>query len=307
MIIQPASDEVRIAYVSDVSADWMRAAASSGLVDPDGRLYSYVAVSPGTVRNAYGVGVKSMRLGGKTMATFVVGDTVKASALTSEAIAEALNAFGFGAGCSLSICGKLFTGPFAASSPTCIMDSKYRSIGFSHRVVTDIRQIEQYLAHIGDDGGKMLEPLTARFVQVGSEIRHSGRPLVGYANLEDYLFVIESPLGKRFFKSRRGTYGVFVRIGKSGHISVSAKSVSGERVVVEMSGYDDAFDPEKNTEYEPTLIFSFSPLKIKDARFPWTKVKFGKTYVFITSLLVNDPGLLPSLDGGINLIADPGN
>lgn len=302
MIVQSTDGDIRIVYVPDVSKDWMKAAASSGLVGSDGRLYEYAVVSPGTVSNAYGICVKAMRLGGKTMATFVVNDTVSPSVMTSDAITAALNTFGFGSGCVLSICGHNFTGPFKVSSPTCITDCKYRKIGFSHRVVTDIRQIEQYLAHIGDDGGKILEPLTARFVQVGTEFRHPGRALVGYANLEDYLYIIESPLGHKFFKSNRGSYDVFVRIERDSRISVSAKSASGGQVTVEMSGYADAFDPSVNQEFEPTLIFSFYPLKIKDMRFPWTKVKFGKTYVFITSLLINDPALLPSLSGGINLI-----
>lgn len=298
MLIQTVGQKVLV-YVKNRNSDYMSVADEFGMVE-NNRLADYVALDYLPYINTLGVSVPSVHLNGRTVDIHVVEDNVTVSDTTASGIANALNRFPQNS--RLDLGGYSFTSKFRFNSTTLVIDSDNKSFSMRQYGKKDLKGIYGLMTSLGDNNGKLYEPLLARFVYTSYQMpRH--RQLVGYFNLGTYLSVIrDKRYGELFTNMGRSKSLVYLECRNTPPI-VRITGVEDNRAILTLDNIEGTYDAKRLNEFEPYVIMTRRPLKIKDMRFPWTKVHFDKVDVFMTPLMSLSDAW-ESLEGGINLLSE---
>lgn len=298
MLIQTVGQKV-LAYVENRNRDYMSVADEFGMVDHNS-LADYVSLDYLPYVNQLGVSVPSVHLNGRTVDIHVVDDSVTASNTSASAIANALNYFPQNS--KLELCGFSFTSKFKFNAETLVSDSTGKSFSMRQYGKKDLKGIYGLMTSLGDNNGKLYEPLLARYVYTSYQMpRH--RQLVGYFNLGTYLNVIrDKRYGELFTNMGHSKSLVYLECRNTPPV-VRITGVDDGQAILKLDNIEGVYDAKKLNEFEPYVIMTRRPLKIKDMRFPWTKVHFDKVDVFMTPLMSLSDAW-ESLEGGINLLSE---
>lgn len=296
MILQHVG-AAQLVYVSDYTRDYKDVAKMFGMLDENGNPHAYVTIKQEPYMNKIGVSVPSYHLEGKTVNVYVVNDTYKADSSTAEGIAKAMNYFPPDS--RYSTCGYDFVSKFRAI-PNVIYDSSNRSISLNADNHKDLRGIYDLMMNLGVNNGKLFEPIIARYVYTSREMPRS-MPLVGYCNLSEYLRIVRDSRSELFYKGRTKSL-VLMTLKPDITPSVKIIGVKNNCAVLDVVGIKEVFDCRKVNSLEPLVIFTKSPLTIRTMKFPWTKVVFDKTNVFMTPIIAKEDAW-ETLQGGIDLLS----
>ena len=299
MFLQTVGNKV-IVYVGNHALDYMSVADEFGMLE-QGQLASYVHMSNEPYVNKFGYSVPSVHLNGKTVDIYVVDDTVKMNGTDADAFQKALNMFPPDSRIMLN--GHTFVSKFRAESGV-LRDVAGRVISFQQHKRKDLKNIYGLMTHLGDNNGRLYEPVITRFVFTSYQMpRH--RQLVGYFDLEKYLFAINSPLRSQMFSRPKPNDKALVYVEcKPVPPSVTVTNVVNNCAELEIRGLEGSYDAKKLNEFQPYIILTRRPLEIKTMKFPWTKVHFDKVDVFMTPIM-SLADAWESLEGGIDLLAPP--
>lgn len=300
MIVQGVGDGKNIVYVANRLEEFSKVAEAFGMAE-NGRLAPYVEVSSENYVNSCGVGMPAVRLKGRTVDLYVVNDTVETDPDDGESIARALNYFPKES--RLVMSGHTFVSKFRGDYLS-VYDCMGRSFSVRKDQKNDLRGIYGLMTSLGDNNGKLYEPVIARYVYTSYNMpRH--RQLVGYFDLGEYLKVIRDSRRSLFYnvRSMEKTL-VYVECKPSVRPSVRVTSVVGDCAVLEIVGIEGTYDAKKLNEFKPYVIVTRRPLKIKEMKFPWTKVSFDKVDVFLTPIMTLSDAW-ETLEGGLDLLSIP--
>lgn len=299
MLLQTVGNKV-IVYVENYSRDFIDVAAEFGMVE-NNALASYVKMTTEPYVNSFGYSIPSVHLNGKTVDIHVVNDTVKMKSGDAASFANALNMFPPQSRFTLN--GHTFVSRFYETLGI-LKDVAGRSLSFQTKRRKDLRNIYGLMTHLGDNNGRLYEPVITRFVYTSYQMpRH--RQLVGYFDLEKYLFAIHDPRRAEFFSTplKKDSVLVYLECGNTPP-SVTVTNVVNGCAELEIRGLAGSYDAKKLNEFRPYIVLTRRPLEIKTMKFPWTKVHFDKVDVFMTPILSLSDAW-ESLEGGIDLLAPP--
>lgn len=301
MLLQSVGSK-QIVYVNNYLTDYMSVAEEFGMID-NGELASYVVKSDEPYINSFGIERPSIRLNGRTVDVHVVDDTVAATESTAGALSVALNTFPVNS--RLTLNGYPFVSRFywSASNRHCIYDSVKRCFSVRTYGRKDLKGIYNLMVHLGDNNGKLYEPVIARYVYTSYQMpKH--RQLVGYFDLGEYFSVIRDRRYEDMFMTMgRSNSLSYVELKTSAPI-VKVTNVVDNCAMLTLQNIEGSYDAKKLNEFKPHVILTRRPLVIKTMKFPWTKVHFDKVDVFMTPIMSLSDAW-ESLEGGINLLSLP--
>lgn len=291
----------QLVYVKDRTLDYMSVADEFGMAT-NGSLDDHVVKTEEPYVNKMGVSIPSIRLHGRTVDIHVVNDTVTAADSSPGALTRALNSFPEDS--SLTISGFTFVSKFSwyETWALTIVDSAQRKFSLREYGRKDLKGIYNLMTHLGDNNGKLYEPVIARYVYTSYQMpKH--RSLVGYFDLGEYLAVIRDRRYEELFMTNgRGKTLAFVELKSNVPPSVKITGVVDNRAILSLINISGTYDAKKLSEFKPYVIVTRQPLKINSMRFPWTKVKFDKVDVFMTPIMSLSDAW-ETLEGGINLLS----
>ena len=292
----------QVVYVDKYMTDYMAVAEEFGMVE-DGQLASYVNMSETPYVNEFGISRPSVRLDGRTVDVHVVDNYVKAADCTPGSLATALNTFP--ASSRLTISGYPFVSRFYwyPSYGKVIVDSAQRRLSLRQYGRKDLKGIYDLMVHLGDNNGKLYEPVIARYVYTSYQMpKH--RQLVGYFDLGQYLAVMKDRRYEELFMTMgQNKTLAFVELKESAPI-VKLTGVENNIAMLTLQNIAGTYDAKKLNDFKPHVILTRRPLVIKTMKFPWTKVHFDKVDVFMTPIMSLSDAW-ETLEGGINLLSLP--
>jgi len=297
MLIQQVGDR-QIVYVPNYKTDFMAVAQEFGMVDDFGNFQNYVRHTEETYVNPYGISMPSHHFVGKTVNMFIVDDHVEAKSNTASDIVNALNYFPGDS--RFSVAGHTFTAKFKGDRDY-IRDAANRSLTINGNMKKDLAKIHDIMTHLGLNNGKLFEPVITRYVYTSREMPPR-MPLVGYFDLEMYLRVISDPSAVAFYQQNSNLL-VYLELGTA-RVGVKLTNIVKDCCELEFANLKGAYDLKKMAEFKPVVVLTTKPLVIKDMKFPWTKVRFDKTDVFMTPLM-SKMDAWETLQGGVDLLSVP--
>lgn len=297
MLIQQVGDR-QIVYVSDYKSEYMDVAKEFGMVDDFGQFHNYVQGKEEPYRNSNGISIPAFHLIGKTVNLFIVDDHVTAKSNDVQDIVNALNYFPEDS--RITVSGHTFVSKFKVESG-CIKDVAKRGITVRGGFKKDLAKIHDLMTHLNLNNGKLFEPVIARYVYTSREMPKRMH-LVGYFDLERYLRIISSPDAAAFYHIDSNLI-IYMELGTS-PISVKVKNVVKDCCELQLTGPKGMYDLKKMADFKPLVILTKTPLTIKDAKFPWFKVRFDHTDVFMTPLMSKEDAW-KTLQGGLDLLSVP--
>ncbi len=297
MLIQQIADK-QLVYVRDYKTEYKDVAEEFGMLDETGAFNKYVRISEENYINKNGIAMPAFHIVGKTVNVYVVNDRVEAESNDAEGIAKALNYFPPDS--RFNVGDHVFVSKFSTKTGI-LKDSVQRGISVKSGYKKDLSKIYDLMMHLDLNNGKLFEPVIARYVYTDREMPSRMR-LVGYFDLEKYLRVLRDPKAD-YFHHQSGDLLAYFEMGDKKFAATVVK-VARECCILEISGPKGIYDLDKMKEFHPLVVLSKSPLKIKEARFPWFKVKFDHTDVFMTPLM-SKMDAWKSLQGALDLLSLP--
>lgn len=310
MIVQIKNDNTQYIYTTDASKDYLNVAKALGLGSGAG-LASYVTTSPIEFTNANGAKVKAIRINGySNLSYYVMNDSVKLDIkhkgnLDKEMFKTIIDGLNFFENSRIKLGGKVYLGPFRAlnyAMMNTITDAAGNHIMLSSSQVRDVQAINALLSRLDYDNGKMYEPLIRRYVNILAGLLDKSTLPIGYFNMENYLRVIQSQATTLFasFTKPKTKPTILLRSdGTPGYAKVV--SANGPYVNIELSPNIQVLDLSKENAYNPFVIVSLRPFPIAQSTFPWKRVMYGNTAVFMTPIICNE-NKLRTLTKSINLL-----
>jgi len=298
MLVQLVGDR-QLVYVGNYATDYMSVANEFGMVE-NGRISSHVEILNEPYVNRNGVSMPSVRLRGRTVDLHVVNDSVRLDTCSPEDFARALNYFPPDSRVEMN--GHIFVSKFRSSNKS-VYDSVNRSFSLKEYGKKDLKGIYGLMTSLGDNNGKLYEPVIARYVYTSYNMpRH--RQLVGYFDLGEYLAIVRDPRKGFFPKSRQDLKTLVYVECKPEPPTVKIKNVVDNCAVLDILGLEGTYDAQKLNDFKPYIIVTRRPLKIKDMKFRWTKVTFDKVDVFLTPIMSLSDAW-ETLEGGLDLLSLP--
>ena len=139
--------------------------------------------------NKNGVSMPSIRLRGRTVDLHVVNNAIRLASCEPEDFVKALNYFPPDSRVTMN--DHTFVSKFH-SSGRAVYDCVNRSFSLRTYGKKDLKGIYGLMTSLGDNNGKLYEPVIARYVYTSYNMpRH--RQLVGYFDLGEYMAVIKDP------------------------------------------------------------------------------------------------------------------
>ena len=298
MILQNVGEK-QLVYVKDYQKDYLDVAREFGMLKPDGTLESYAQMNYDPYHNGNGIAMPSVHLVGKTVNIHVVNDTIQAKGVTYQELVDALNYFPPDS--HIDFAGHTFVSRFKkGNNYSVIADSAKREFSISDNR-KDLRGIHDLMNHLDLNNGKLFEPVIARYVYTSREMpKHM--PLVGYFDLEEYLRVIRDDRSRLFNMTRTHAL-VNLEFGPV-NPCFTITAVKNNYAILTSKNIVGAYDINKIKEMKPLVILSRRPLKIRTMTFPWSKVTFDKTTVFMTPIM-SMRDAWETLQGGLDLLSAP--
>lgn len=291
--------EKQLVYVKDYTKDYLAVAKEFGMLKSDGTFESYIQQNRDPFHNGNGVVMPSVHLVGKTVNIHVVNDTIQAKGMLQEDLVAALNYFP--PDTHIEFAGHTFVSKFhPGNSSKVFTDDAKRVISISSNR-KDLKGIYELMAHLDANNGKLFEPVIARFVYTSREMPKT-MPLVGYFELEEYLRVLRDDR-RHMFDMVRTNAIVNLEFGEV-NPSFTVTSIKNNYAVLTSKNIVGAYDMKKIKEMKPLVIVARRPLKIRTMTFPWSKVKFDGTTVFMMPI-ISMRDAWESLQGGIDLLSAP--
>ena len=310
MIVQIKNDNTQYIYTADASKDYLDVAKALGLTSGTG-LASYVTASPIEFTNANGAKVKGIRINGySNLSYYVMNDSVKLDIkhkgnLDKDMFKTILDGLNFFENSRIKLGDKVYLGPFRAlnyATMNTITDAAGNHIMLSSSQVRDVAAINALLSRLDYDNGKMYEPLIRRYVNIlAGRIDKSVLP-IGYFNMENYLRIIQSQATTLFasFAKPKSRPTILLRSdGTPGYAKVI--SAQGPYVNIQLSPNIQVLDLAKENAYNPYVIISLKPFRIAQSSFPWKRVNYGNTAIFMSPIICNE-NKLKTLTESINLL-----
>lgn len=292
----------QLVYVNNYLTDYMEVAEEFGMVE-NGQLASYVVKTEEPYVNEYGFSMPSIRLDGRTVRINVVNDSITAADNTVGSLVKVLNTFP--ANSRMTISGYTFVSRFywGPEMGQTVIDVGKRKFSLRKYGRKDLKGIYNMMVHLGDNNGKLYEPVIARYVYTSYQMpKH--RQLVGYFDLGRYLDVINDRRYEELFMTLgKNLTLAFIEVKPTAPI-VKVTGVVDNCAILSLQNIEGTYDAKKLNEFKPHVILTRRPLVIKDMKFPWTKVKFDKVDVFMTPIMSLSDAW-ESLEGGINLLSLP--
>jgi hypothetical protein len=183
-----------------------------------------------------------------------------------------------------------------------ITDSAGNHIMLSSSQVRDVEAINALLSRLDYDNGKMYQPLIRRYVNILAGLLDKSTLPIGYFNMENYLRIIQSQATTLFasFSRPKTRPTILLRSdGTPGYAKVV--SANGPYVNIELSKNIQVLDLAKENAYNPFVIISLRPFPIAQSSFPWKRVTFGNTAIFMSPIICNENKLM-TLTKSINLL-----
>lgn len=297
MLIQQVGDR-QIVYVSDYKSEYMDVAKEFGMVDEFGHFHDYVQGKEEGYRNSNGIMMPAFHLIGKTVNLFIVNDHIEAKSNNVQDIVDALNYFPEDS--RFTIAGHTFVSKFK-NDHGYLRDVAKRGISMRNGCKKDLAKIHDLMTHLNLNNGKLFEPVIARYVYTSREMPRYMH-LVGYFDLEKYLRIISDPSAAAF-NHTGGDLLVYFDMGTK-LFSVKVTNVVKDCCELEITGPKAMYDLKKMADFKPLVVLTKTPLRIKDAKFPWVKVRFDRTDVFMTPLMSKEDAW-ETLQGGLDLLSIP--
>jgi hypothetical protein len=302
MIIQTINDKLQIVYVKNSKSEYMQVAKQLGLCNQNGTLVSYANIQDGFFTNDLGIKCHAYLIIGKTYMTYVTNDTIYSNSNNANDICTLFNSFGSK---NEIICNNnIYIPKFNSYSAYMITDKNKKGIGFCDDSMKNIEGINYIMTNLDLNNGKLLEPIIARYVYTTRRIKLKTLPFIGYVNLYEYLKLIQSSGIEYFFRHGRNNYDTYIKLDKSNIIGLTVKSCNNGVLKSEINSVLSITNAKEHNDYNPYIMFSLTPIKIVNSTFPWKKVNFEGTSVFLIPVFMNDPQVLESLRAGIDLIAN---
>lgn len=310
MIVQIKNDNTQYIYTPDAARDYLDVAKALGLGSGAG-LASYVTTSPVEFTNTCGAKVKAIRINGySNLSYYVMNDSVKLDIkhkgnLDKEMFKTIIDGLNFFENSRIKLGDRVYLGPFRAlnyATMNTITDAAGNHIMLSSSQVKDVEAINALLSRLDYDNGKMYQPLIRRYVNILAGLLDKSILPIGYFNMENYLRIIQSQATTLFasFAKPKSKPTILLRSdGTPGYAKVV--SASGPYVNIELSKNIQVLDVAKENAYNPFVIVSLRPFPIAQSSFPWKRVMFGNTAIFMSPIICNE-NKLQTLTKSINLL-----
>lgn len=298
MILQTIGDR-HLIYTGNPDADYLEIGKSFGMTDPaTNQLNSYVEKSTIPYVNSNGVSMQNVTLKGKTVTLTLVKDTQVVNSRQSVDIANALNYF---PNASLKLLNYSYMGKFSHTGSGTVTDKLKNGFTVSDMLVKDLGAIYDLMTHLDLNNGKLFEPLIARYVYATRQISRRRLKIVGYFDLEEYLRIMKDDRKLMFNRVTDSKSRVYIKLGDH-PLKISVQSVVNGYANLVLDGQKEILDLQKANSFRPFVIMTLSPLQISSMKFPWSKVMFENTPVFMTPLMTS-PNAWGTLQGGVDLLA----
>lgn len=283
MILQHRG-KTQVVYLPEIDAGHIVLGESMGLCDIYGKPEAHATIEKVKYTTDCDVTLDAWKMVGETVEVYVLPSRIPIKDGSASEMAKALNSFNsprydFGK--------YVFTGKFTGD-PTryTLKDKAGRKITTSADLMKDIPGIYNLMANLGADGGKLFEPVIARYMWTIWHLR--GRPSkfqpVGYLDLHDYLCVIRDDR-RNMFSRQNGHALINVQLGKKPFVTVTGVDQNTNQAMLQL---EDAvvIDREKDRTFKPYVLVSNRPFDIhQELKFRWARVDFQGHAVFLIPVM----------------------
>ena len=283
MILQNRG-KTQVVYLPDIDAGHIVLGESMGLCDIQGKASPHATINKVKYTTDCGVTLDAWKMVGETVEVYVLPSRIKIKSDSAADVAEAFNSFNsprfeFGK--------YVFTGKFTGDAGRyTLKDKAGRKITTSADLMKDIPGIFNLMANLGDDKGKLFEPVIARYMWTIWHLK--GRPSkfqpVGYLDLHEYLCVIKDDR-RNMFSRQNGHALINVQMGKNPFVTVTGIDQHTNQALLQL---EDAvvIDREKDRTFKPYVLVSNRPFELhQELKFRWTRVEFDGHAVFLIPVM----------------------
>lgn len=302
MIVQMMPNATLV-YVHDHERDLGQVLQHFGMLNEDGKVKDYVRMARQSFTNDNGVVMPAIRVAGKTVEFWVVDDSVEFELGTMEDLVKALNHFPMA---RYTFGRHSFVGKFSAMPNAYTMYDRNRlGITINDMAMKDLNAIYDLMCHLDLNNGKLFEPVIARFVYAARQMGRRRNMCVGYFDLGEYLRIMRDDAAVMFSRLGRTGSELYFNMGGNKHMKVQIVSSVDGVANVDISGMKQVLETRKVNGFKPFVVMGFKPLAVGEMKFPWAKVKFDRSDVFMTPMM-SGPEAWESLKCGIDLLSpDP--
>lgn len=286
-------------YVDDYRTNYKDVLQKFNMLNADGSVKQHVRLSQETYKNSNGVIMPAYHIVGHTVDMYVVDKTRSMDINTASDIAEGLNYF---PNCQYKFRQYGFSGKFRSDTPGTLYDYVGRGITITDYLVKDMSGIYDLMCHLDLNNGKLFEPVIARYVYASRQIRRKKLQIVGYFNLSDYLHAIKHDAANLFSRAGKTSSDLYFKLGSNRKLNFTIISSTNGVANVDITGMEQILDVKRTNAFQPYVIVNLAPLRIATMKFPWAKVVFEKTPVFLTPMMTG-PEAWGTLQGGVDLLA----
>lgn len=282
MILQERGT-TQVVYMPDIDAGHIVLGESMGLCDIQGRPALHATIEKVKYTTDCGVALDAWKMTGETVEVYALPSRIRIKGGSAKDLVDAMNSFNsprydFGT--------YVFAGKFKETSKNTLADKAGRKITTAADQMKDIPGIFNLMANLGKDGGKLFEPVIARYMWTiyhlqGRQPRF--RP-VGYLDLKDYLCVIRDDR-RNMFSRMNSTSLIDVQLGKNPYVTVTGID---DRTGQALLAFEDAavIDREKDKSFHPFVLIADRPFELRqEMQFRWSRVEFEKHSVFLMPVM----------------------
>lgn len=307
MIVQNINNVTQVVFTREPSADYRNIARELNYTKNDGNLYKYVKVEYSQMYYVKGGNgsLPCVKFTAKGVETYIIQDSFD-YLISNENPRNTINALKtFGDDYIVRISGVEFKGGMVEVNDT-IRDVNGKTISFDGDVnATDFPLIHRMIHRLSTDNGRMLAPITQRFLNTIHLFKGNKHMLTGYAKLDTYLRMLQIPSKGLFNKVDSEIDADYVL--KLDNISSQARvNVIGVRdgnPVLELNMRGELQDATSITGTpDPYVLLTTKPIRLKNQKMPYTVISYKGTPVFVSPLIFNSSKILRDMKGGINLL-----
>jgi len=241
----------------------------------------------------------------KDKAIFVMNNSFNFSILRNDArpLSNALNRFGSAS--IVNIDDNNFKTPISVS------DSKHLKSGIDKIAIgqfinsTIENKVDQFIHRMKTDNGKMLLPLTRKFVDVSHIMGGNKSRLTGYADLNIYLRMLNQPTlnSEALIKDMANSNYLLNVPEEQVNAMVVVDGVENGNLKLHLKAPIKMYSDEKPLPQKfPFLLFTLKPITLKEQKFPFFVMPYKHNRLFVTAMILDSMKPLESLSGGLNLL-----
>ena len=287
-----------VMFVIDIDSEFKSFLTRNRLSKPDGTPYKGITISKGSTYQFTGSNTHlpahlvTKKDGSKH---YFVSKNIKFDDWkdkTSSNLVTFFNTYGYDS--VLNLDNLSLNGMWNRSGDNLEIDSTIFELTSSSDLSTDY--IHNFIHKMKTDNGRMISPLTEKFLVVVRLVRRNASRFTGYANIETYLKRMNIP--STLFQGKNVSDNKRLEFIDTPVLTVEAAGINS--ISINVSGISIA--DTSNNKPNAYILLTLKPITLGGAKLPFFTIRYSDLMLFVSPLIMTNDNYLRNLEGGINLL-----